>query len=105
MASAQVRGRVGAAKRLLVMLSIAVVAFVLLVGVPEYFSLVDARDRARALAVEIARRRADNAALRVQVQRLLEDPAAIEDVARRELGMVRRGEILFIIKDVPKPKS
>ncbi|MCX6544124.1 MAG: septum formation initiator family protein [Acidobacteria bacterium] len=105
MASAQARGRTGAAKRLLLLMSIAVVAFVLLVGVPEYFSLVDSRDRARTLAIEIARRRQDNAALREQVRRLREDPAAIEDVARRELGMVRRGEILFIIKDVPKPKS
>lgn len=100
MASAQAHP----AKRLLVLLSIAVVAFVVLVGLPEFFSLVDARGRVHTLAIEIARRRQDNAALRVRVQGLLrEDPAAIEDVARRELGMFRRGEILFIIKDVRKP--
>jgi len=101
MASAQAHP----AKRLLVILSIAVVAFVVLVGLPEFFSLVDARGRVHTLAIDIARRRQDNAALRVRVQGLREDPTAIEDVARRELGMFRRGEILFIIKDVRKPGS
>jgi cell division protein FtsB len=100
MASAQARP----AKRLLVSLTIAVVAFVVLVGLPEFFSLLDARNRVHTQAAEIARRRQDNAGLRVRIQSLREDPAAIEDVARRELGMFRRGEVLFIIKNVPKPR-
>ena len=32
--------------------------------------------------------------------RLTEDPAAIEEVARRELGLIRPGEKVFIIKDL-----
>jgi cell division protein FtsB len=35
---------------------------------------------------------------------LKEDPAAIEEVARRELGLIKPGERLFILKDVPPAK-
>lgn len=41
----------------------------------------------------------ENARLREESRRLKEDPAAIEVVARQELGLIRPGEILFIIKD------
>ena len=54
-----------------------------------------------ALTLEnIASQKAENARLREEVRRLTEDPAAIEEVARRELGLIRPGEKLFIIKDV-----
>ena len=43
--------------------------------------------------------RQDNAALRQRSRRLGHDPAAIEETAREELGLLRRGEILFLIKD------
>jgi cell division protein FtsB len=50
-------------------------------------------------AAELARLRIENAALRERVQRLRDDPATIEAVARRELGLVRPGEILVTVKD------
>jgi cell division protein FtsB len=31
--------------------------------------------------------------------RLHEDPTSIESIARRELGLIRPGEIVFIVKD------
>jgi len=46
----------------------------------------------------IAALKADNDALREQARRLREDPALIEEVARRELGMIRPGERVFIIR-------
>jgi cell division protein FtsB len=52
------------------------------------------------LSATIARERAENARLREQARRLREDPAAIEEIARRELGLMRPGEKVFIIKDV-----
>lgn len=52
------------------------------------------------LAAATARRRAENARLREEVRRLTEDPAAIEEIARRELGLIRPGEKVFIIKDL-----
>jgi cell division protein FtsB len=42
--------------------------------------------------------RNENAALRDQQRRLREDPRAIEAVAREELGLIRPGEILVIVK-------
>jgi cell division protein FtsB len=44
-----------------------------------------------------------NALLREEARRLLEDPDAIEDAARQELGLIKPGEKLFIVRDVPKP--
>ena len=54
--------------------------------------LVQAVDRLDELKQE-------NAAMRGQVQRLQSDPAAIEAAARQDLGLIRRGEILVIVKD------
>ena len=50
--------------------------------------------------LSLARSRSENARLREQARELREDPAAIEEIARRELGLIRPGEKLFIIKDV-----
>jgi cell division protein FtsB len=48
-------------------------------------------------ALEAAKAR--NAALREQAWRLKHDPAAIEEAARRQLGLMKKGEKLFIIRD------
>ena len=39
----------------------------------------------------------ENAALREKSRRLLDDPRAIEAVAREELGLIRPGEILVVV--------
>jgi cell division protein FtsB len=57
------------------------------------------REYARANA-ELKTLKDQNAALRVEMHRLTADPAAIEAVAREELGLVRTGEILVVVKDV-----
>lgn len=46
------------------------------------------------------RLRDENAFLREEVHRLQGDPATIEAVARQELGLIRPGEILVVLKDV-----
>jgi len=46
----------------------------------------------------------ENARLREHMRRLNEDPAAIESLAREELGLMRPGEIVFILKDVKEAK-
>jgi cell division protein FtsB len=71
-----------------------------LVGEQGLLAMRRARRQADELASAIARQRAENARLRDEVRRLTEDPAAIEEVARRELGLIRPGEKLFIIKDL-----
>jgi cell division protein FtsB len=67
-------------------------------------AMLRARQESEILATSIDRLRAENGRLREEVRRLREEPAAIEEVARRELGLIRPGEKVFIIKDVPPAK-
>lgn len=57
------------------------------------------REHAR-LAAALEALRAENARLREEARRLREDPSAIEELARRELGLIRPGELLLIVQDV-----
>ena len=59
-----------------------------------------AREDAR-LAREVEQLQSDNRRMRSLARSLREDPAAIEALARRELGLIRRGEILFLLADGP----
>ena len=71
-----------------------------LVGDKGLLAMIQARQEYRTLEKSLADVRAENTRLREQAQRLREDPAAVEDLARRELGLIKPGEKLFIIKDV-----
>lgn len=75
-----------------------------LVGDKGFLATIRARREYDELARQIARMRTENAQLRETARALREDPATIEALARRELGLLRAGETLFIIKDVPPPK-
>lgn len=72
-----------------------------LVGERGLLAMLRARREYDELAGTIARKRAENAQLRDEARRLREDPTAIEEIARRELGLIKPGEKVFIIKDVP----
>jgi cell division protein FtsB len=71
-----------------------------LVGDRGFLAMLKARQQYRTLETSLVRSREENAQLREQARQLREDPLAIEDIARRELGLIRPGEKLFIIKDV-----
>ena len=93
----------GRTRRLVQLLVVFVaLAFVAdgLVGERGLLAMLRARQAQDELAATIARVRADNARLREEARRLREDPSAIEEIARRELGLIRPGEKVFIIKDV-----
>ncbi len=64
-------------------------------------AMVRARREYNQLSAEVERARARNRDLAEKVRRYREDPATIEDLARRELGLIHPGETLFIITDVP----
>ena len=66
---------------------------------------VEAEHEHGRLAREIGQLRRDNRRLRDQARRLREDPAAIEAVARRELGLIRPGEIVFLLTDKPAARE
>ena len=71
-----------------------------LVGEKGLLAMLQVRAQHAALEQSLADVRADNARLREEARRLREDPDAIEDLARSELGLIRPGEKLFIVKDV-----
>jgi cell division protein FtsB len=75
-----------------------------LVGERGLLAILRARQEYDQLASSIDRQRAENARLRDEARRLKDDPATIEEVARRELGLIRPGERVFIIKDIPAAK-
>ena len=52
-----------------------------------------------ALSDDIEAIREENASLREEVRRLREEPGVIEGIARRELGLIRPGERLFVVTE------
>jgi cell division protein FtsL len=61
-------------------------------------AMLQARRDARTLAVQISALRAENAALRQQAELLRSDPEAIENAARKTLGLARPGEVMFRVR-------
>jgi cell division protein FtsB len=78
------------------MLALALVAVPVLVlqpeGLPRLRSLQRELDQVDAENADLKR---EIGRLRVEVHQLRDDPAAVERIARDELGMVRRSEVVF----------
>src|SRR3954470_8953315 len=75
-----------------------------LVGDKGLLDTMHARRQYADLSASLAQKRQENAHLRDLIHRLNEDPAAIESLAREELGLMRDGEVLFIVRDA-KPRQ
>jgi cell division protein FtsB len=74
-----------------------------LVGEKGLMESMRARREYHEVSASIESLKRENAKMREEVRRLKDDPAAIEWVARQELGLIRDGEVLFIIKDEKPP--
>lgn len=74
-----------------------------LVGDKGLLDTLRARRQHQALAAALTQKRQENARLRDNIRRLREDPGAIESLARGELGLMRDGEVLFIVRDTQSP--
>ena len=70
-----------------------------LVGERGLMETLRARKQHQELVPSIERLRSENARLRDEARRLRSDPGTIEALARQELGLIKPGEMLFIIKD------
>ena len=70
-----------------------------LVGERGLVDSIDERRRHQQLTSETTRLRHENEHLRHEARRLRDDPAAIEAVARGELGLIRPGELLLLFAD------
>ena len=75
-----------------------------LVGDRGLVATIRARHEYDELAATIAHERAENAQLRDLARRLKDDPGTIEEIARRELGLIKPGEKVFIVKDITPAK-
>jgi cell division protein FtsB len=72
-----------------------------LIGDRGLVAAVRARNEHDRLAASIAGLKRDNQRLAEAIRRLKHDPKAVEDVAREDLGLIRPGEVVFVIKDAP----
>ena len=98
----------GRRKALQLLLAFVTLVLVLnaLLGERGLMETVRARRQHAELVTAIDRMRAENARLRDEARRLRTDPATIEALARQELGLIRPGEMLFIIRDArPAPAA
>ena len=77
-----------------------VILFDAVFGDRGFFQMRKSRQDLMRAEQEIAGLKQQNAALRINVQRLEHDPATLELVAREELGLLRRGEILVVLSGV-----
>jgi cell division protein FtsB len=70
-----------------------------LVGDKGFLETLRARRQYAEVSVALAAKRQENARLRDEIRRLREDPASVEAIAREELGLIRPGELLFIVHE------
>jgi cell division protein FtsB len=83
--------------RFLIAFAAAILLANALAGERGLTATVRARNDRVVLAAEIESLRAENARLRARAQALKSDPAAIEAIARRELGLLKRDEKVVVI--------
>jgi cell division protein FtsB len=84
-----------------------VVVFVMIVALVDALfgehglsQTIRARREYGQAAAALAVLKQENAGLREEARRLAEDPAAIELIAREEMGLIRPGEVLFRLAPV-----
>jgi cell division protein FtsB len=89
--------------------AIAAAAFILvvnaLVGENGYLATMRAKHQRAELEEQLRVVREENQQLRDRIQRLRNDPAELEDKARRDLHLIKPGEKLIILKETPKPAT
>ncbi len=87
-------------QRLLLVVS-AIVALNALVGERGILEMRRAGRVHQALATSLEQLRQENAILVNEARQLRQDPQTIERIARRDLGLVRRGEVVVILRRPP----
>jgi cell division protein FtsB len=70
-----------------------------LVGDRGLFEVWRKKGAYQKLAGEVQALRVENVGLKAEIQALRSDPAAVERIAREELGYSRPGEITFVFRE------
>lgn len=76
-----------------------------LVGEKGLLEISKARRQHEALERQVNGLRADNAAKQEEARQLRESAYAIEELARRELGLIKPGEKIFVITEADAPDA
>jgi cell division protein FtsB len=76
-----------------------------LIGDKGLVERMRARRQYAEQAAALAAIRHENAVMRDKIVRLKNDPSTIESLAREEMGLIRPGELLFILRDAARPAS
>ncbi|MEW6246175.1 MAG: septum formation initiator family protein [Nitrospirota bacterium] len=71
-------------------------------GLTQYWTMWQ---HARQLERDIQALQQGNAVLRLEIERAQHDPARIEELAREQLGFVRKGETVYQLADEPQVGS
>jgi cell division protein FtsB len=72
-------------------------ALLAVAGIKSYRDLAAVRGQEAALRQQVEQTQQRIEALRHRVERLRSDPAALERLAREELGMVRPGDVVIVL--------
>ena len=95
-------------RRRLVTWALILGSFILIVnalfGEHGYLAAVHARQEYRTLADSVTRVQDENQRFIDDIHGIKSDPAILEDAARRELGLIKPGETLVIVRDA-RPSS
>jgi cell division protein FtsB len=97
------RARMRRIVHLLLLLAAAVVFVNAIVGEGGMVVRQERERKYNQLATDLERLKSTNELMREQNRRLRDDPDALEEAARRDLGLMKRGETVFIVKDHPSP--
>jgi cell division protein FtsB len=88
-----------------VLISSAVLMVDALVGQNGYLANLRAHREIAALSADVDRLQGENLLLAEEADRLKHDPNAIEEAARRDLGLMKPGEVVVVVQDAPSPAA
>ena len=75
----------------------------LVIFIPGYAKIQEQRQKNKELEANVKRLQAENSAFQREKERLENDPEYLEQVGRKELGIVKKGEISYRL--VPQEKK
>lgn len=79
------------------LLFIAFLLYFTVIIINQQFTLKGLRERSQEIQAEIAELESANQELKTKIDLLQNNPDYIEGIARRELGLVREGETVYIL--------
>lgn len=74
---------------------LAAVGILLVIFIPGYAKIQELRQKNQELEASVRRLQAENSAFTQEKERLENDPEYLEQVGRKELGIVKKGEISY----------